>query len=443
MKSFNFMSLLVFLFPLLFLATGCADKMPEIRKHKISEYTKVGLAIQEHNISVQNNIYTGVVMGAGQTIGECIKGTPSAGAGHPLALIIMPIFCPIWGLTVGSVSGAIASSKLKKIKEKKGSIQSRIDTWNVAKKLSDVAVEYMNEHAINTMVVNSVSAMENDYRVLALRGINTVLELDNIAISFEQVGVDNIPVMMILEAESRLVDTKDGKILSKSKWKMFSNFHRYKSWVNNDFKLLQREYDGLVGMLIGAIVDEHLLLYYPTLPKETEFLKVKRHVPYHVLSPYEPELDFTGWGKAGGALRIPFALPKQGSGLKDTWNVVVELKEEKPFFKWELFPLTHDTVDKTLFSDIVYDFEIYKYKDSLVYTRKGLKENRHQLEEPLEKDVTYLWTVRARFKYNGKPRVTEWGCFYKTHIVEKGVSHRELPIFPMFYGYYPFMIEED
>jgi len=44
----------------------------------------------------------------------------------------------------------------------------------------------------------------------------------------------------------------------------------------------------------------------------------------------------------------------------------------------------------------------------LIYHRNDLAQPFHKLEKPLEPDVEYFWTVRARFVLEGRTRVTEW-----------------------------------
>lgn len=40
--------------------------------------------------------------------------------------------------------------------------------------------------------------------------------------------------------------------------------------------------------------------------------------------------------------------------------------------------------------------------------RDGLRAAEHRIEEPLSPCAFYAWTVRARFKLDGRPRAVEW-----------------------------------
>ncbi len=44
-----------------------------------------------------------------------------------------------------------------------------------------------------------------------------------------------------------------------------------------------------------------------------------------------------------------------------------------------------------------------------MYSRRGLPEPWHKLEEQLAPSTKYFWTIRARFELDGLPRVTQWG----------------------------------
>lgn len=119
-----------------------------------------------------------------------------------------------------------------------------------------------------------------------------------------------------------------------------------------------------------------------------------------------------------------------------------------PVLAWEAFPRFEDReegpkgfVDRI--SDVTYDLKVWKFLDGRtaapVYERSGIKALEawkeemavpehitefgmvrqspilrregiasHRIETPLEAATQYIWTVRARFKLDGKARVTRW-----------------------------------
>ncbi|MHB8844327.1 MAG: hypothetical protein ACYC7L_06210 [Nitrospirota bacterium] len=123
----------------------------------------------------------------------------------------------------------------------------------------------------------------------------------------------------------------------------------------------------------------------------------------------------------------------------------------RPVLAWEAFPRFKDReegpkgfVDRI--SDVTYDLKVWNYPDGRtaapVYERTGIKALEtwkeemtvpehitefgmvkqspilrregiasHKVEIPLEAAAHFLWTVRARFKLDGKIRVTRWSRF--------------------------------
>ena len=90
----------------------------------------------------------------------------------------------------------------------------------------------------------------------------------------------------------------------------------------------------------------------------------------------------------------------------------------QPVLRWEGFPsegVRHSLKAEVMneIRNVTYDLNVWlsenEYPSSLIYSRRGLPEPWHKMEEPLLPCAEYLWTVRARFLVNGKERVSEWG----------------------------------
>jgi len=101
----------------------------------------------------------------------------------------------------------------------------------------------------------------------------------------------------------------------------------------------------------------------------------------------------------------------------------VKVDSLQPTLRWEPFPGTTEAypgaevkpfvvVDQNLISDITYDLKIWAVSKGapgeVVYEREGIVGPSHRLETPLQPKTKYDWSVRARFKLDGKTRVTEW-----------------------------------
>lgn len=109
----------------------------------------------------------------------------------------------------------------------------------------------------------------------------------------------------------------------------------------------------------------------------------------------------------------------------------------QPRLQWEAFPRPEDLEADTRVSlgsarSVTYELRIWQaageyargrsYKDpcvfptALVYARRGLAEPVHTVEAPLVPNALYLWTVRARFDLNGRPRVTQWAVLTRSDL---------------------------
>ena len=106
-------------------------------------------------------------------------------------------------------------------------------------------------------------------------------------------------------------------------------------------------------------------------------------------------------------------------------NVVLEVDSLQPTLKWESFPRPQKLPPggeklPDRISNVTYEL-ILKKASELVYERNGLSVPYHKIETPLQPSTRYLWTIRARFDLDGKPRVTAWG---EMAILVRDISNR-------------------
>ena len=85
----------------------------------------------------------------------------------------------------------------------------------------------------------------------------------------------------------------------------------------------------------------------------------------------------------------------------------VEVDSLQPTLRWR-------PVDNAEPGQVTYELRIWSGPGTkvgrLVYARDQVVEAQHTVEEPLEPDSKYLWSVRAHFFVAGRPAVTEWGA---------------------------------
>lgn len=454
-KTFYYLSLSILL-----LLSGCSYKKnfkPITRDKVVPEYTHVGSVIPLQKALIKDHTESGMSTGMGYGGASCfVPGFFLSPEGVLVGTMYFVVCLPI-GSAIGAVRGTYESGQLEALKKEKGTIQVRLNAHGVYAKLQDISVDYARENQINASCVEKSGELYHadntvDYAFLAAKGIDAAIVFEVNEVLLDETGIMDVPVNITLQVKSKLIRTADGTTLDTAERKIISRAHDYEEWVANDFALLNKEFDQLLETVARSIVDEHLLVYYPSLSKEATDAnnaagneKLKRDAPYYVLRALYPEPTFRF-----GDIREVFS-EKYKPVVELSFHTFTLIKERQPIFRWESFPWTFDKVPQERFSDIVYDLEIYEFGGSLVYTRRGLKETKHQVEDVLKRDTKYVWTVRARFKLDGKPRVTEWGGLYDLHhpawtFGKQSESWDWLQYWPLSAKkdhYYPFIIIED
>jgi hypothetical protein len=120
--------------------------------------------------------------------------------------------------------------------------------------------------------------------------------------------------------------------------------------------------------------------------------------------------------------------------------IVTPIATSRPAFRWSTLPslLDRDPGDPVArrAGEIRYEFRLYSARrpktvlgtaslaslvvpERMLYERGDLTEPAIELPAPLEPCTSYFWTVRARFRLDGFPRVTEWTAL---HHAEFGIA---------------------
>lgn len=118
----------------------------------------------------------------------------------------------------------------------------------------------------------------------------------------------------------------------------------------------------------------------------------------------------------------------------------VEVDSLQPMLRWESFPRPqdHEADNEGLMNRIrvvTYELKIWRaendYPGELVYTRQGLPEPSHKIDDSLQRCTKYFWTIRARFTLEGHSRVTEWGLATTSYISPR-VAYVPIPFYYRF-----------
>jgi hypothetical protein len=380
-----------------------------------------------------------VTMGMGEGIDAC------GGAGSLI------IFCLPINAILGAGFGAYESYQLDKLKKDKGIIEPNIYQFNFQQRVEEVFLAYTRDNGINaSMQLPADKSTDNnhtvDYNSLKRKGIDTVIEFELDSIRIKRKTVEESPLALVVQLNSKLIRTK------QSPHRFCRNDHQYKQtylsrMVGKRCKIGNGRIEYSLTTSVNAILDHYLMVYYPTVPQQlleaasepnNMFTSEWRYIPYYVLSPRSPEISLSRWWYGSG-----FFLEKYDRMETRVSPYSADIENQSPLLKWEPFPWDFDLTPKEQFSDIVYDLVIYQKNGPMLYSRQGLKTNEHQVEMALQRNMEYVWSVRARFKKGGKPRVTEWGGIYTPYSPDWMFIDNtpdDLLFSDQKYFYYPFRI---
>jgi hypothetical protein len=247
-----------------------------------------------------------------------------------------------------------------------------------------------------------------DYASMHIDGIDTVLE-----VAVTEIGLSGCvtekhdaweclhPIEHLLHlfmsAQARLVRVSDGTTLSEWQFHYKSSRREIQQWVENDGRLLGEKLEDAFRDLVEQVYDMVFLI-------------------------------------------TPIDLPTPGNDLwdgSDCWlapvyppnpllrNPVVDTL--RPTLQWSAFPreLDRQKLDPEVLrkiENVTYDLRIWDVdsrnistgyrRNRLFYERTGLAAPEHKLEVSLAPASHYLWSMRARFVFDGRPMATRWAENY-------------------------------
>lgn len=132
-------------------------------------------------------------------------------------------------------------------------------------------------------------------------------------------------------------------------------------------------------------------------------------------------LGISGCAKEAAVLGLrPLDPPVMKSGRRLDSPTVASVQ---PTLRWTALAVvggsTQDTItpsfegiEASKIGDVSYDLRVWRVVEGdpadRVYERFDLKAPFHRLEEPLNPDTQYYWSVRVRFRLDGETRLSEW-----------------------------------
>lgn len=374
----------------------------------------------------------GAAAGAGEGFVYCAVHSLATG---PFAPLMVTLLCPPM-MAVGAVVGASQAEAKETVIQAETGLDQVLAELKSQDRLVNEVMRYLGESGLSATLADpgrvpgpTAPDLTPTYRDLPLPGYPGLLEVGLSEIRFDSPGTKSLVACLTLKARLRILELPSDRVRQSFEYRENAGCRPIEEWLRRGGKELPQVLGQAYERLVRVVIDELFLIYHPQPLRETKSKTEataaapalhRKLVPEFALRPISPPLQETDLN-----LLTAFTRKKRGilhgyGGLQFT-----DVESLTPTFFWESFPREQDIIhaggNAGAFSDVTYDFRIFNSVIGLgnavgprdvVYERKGLQNPEHRPTRPLDSCEWFFWTVRARFKLYGAPRITEWSGIY-------------------------------
>jgi hypothetical protein len=344
----------------------------------------------------------GAATGAGTTFLSCVGAFGQGGCSGAFCGAVAILWLGACGVAgaVGGVVGAAAAPGAAEVRAAETTLSTAMDARIIQESLRDQVVAAAVARNTNLVSVSPESARPDaqlrDYRSLAATGVETVLEVAVTKVGTEGMGI-NAPLLLRMRANVRLIRAGDNAEIFTADYDYVGKRLKLSEWSADQAEPLLRALEAGYVALGSHIFDNVFLLY--AFPDREAHL-AGWLAPAFGLAPIYPATRGTLTGD-----------PILGNYFE--WTTVDTLR---PTLRWQGFPretdITAAPADMGRVKDVRYDLIVAREQNlapaQVVYRREGLPDTMHTIEISLSPAARYFWVVRARFKLDGRERLTEW-----------------------------------
>ena len=311
-----------------------------------------------------------------------------------------------------------------------------------------------------------------DYRHLSGKGIDTLLEVRLLQLDLRKVTGYEVRYKPGISARARVIRVSDNAILSDQTYSLSGEEVEIDIWGSDNGRRFQIWFEYAYATLASYMLDEMILGY---LPKSDNTFRTTVDSGAS-LSNEEDLHGFTGFGlrpdnpelrkvESCSVSRPLYGLAACNSRESSaSLYQFTEIGTLWPEFRWnslvgaeppdnpELRKIETCSVSRPLYGlaacnsressapldqlaesaddrvpegiqDVNYEIQLFTAQHTNrgivpellggpIYNRNGLVEPRHRIEQSLNSCTKYFWTVRAHFRIDRQPRLTEWANSY-------------------------------
>jgi hypothetical protein len=386
---------------------------------------------------------TGALSGAG----GCLQAMYVSGGGATGAMVgaALTILCLPIGAIAGATSAGEKAAPAEAINAAESSLKSGLADLRPQDGMRNALSRYASEHGLKVVMMPAEQGpaapdLAPKYAAAA-SGVDTVLEASILRLGARTPGQTELTVGFEIPVFVRLVRVKDNTVLDSFTHMYRSYYRKLEDWQGANGYLTLIELERAYSEIAAQVIDELLLIYYPPKPESvqaaTAAVQKSASSSQAVTGTAQSSASSSTEDGSNGlvpsyALRPVYPTVRSEISFRQPgmWQhlVRVKLNTVVPTLKWEAFPRAHDLPSdketRSRISDVSYDLKLYDsfvgrfmsgrmvYPAQEIYSRSGLTVPSHRVEANLRSCAVYFWTVRARFKLDGIPRVTEWSGAY-------------------------------
>ncbi|MDH5700264.1 MAG: hypothetical protein OEZ41_09920 [Nitrospirota bacterium] len=376
---------------------GCSHTTGPILSESIQgDMQRIGVVVKEEQEESLQNSRRGWLSSMGQGAGRgSIVGAGGAIICGPMFIVCLP-FLSAAGAVGGSVYGVYQGSSETLPTE----IESQLGKAITEASLIDLLVTnlvadgqawgYPMEAGKNAPLATGQNQV--DQRPALQEPLDTLLEIEGPAVNLLPTSYEGDPPRRVgLSARVRVIRTADQEVLEdRIILEEFGDSHNLEEWTANQAQHFQEE-----------------------LPRATRRLSEKILIDFFMRYAFK-ERTYDNFGIASIFMTYRLRGLDSPNTRKHQEFTPIRVGSLRPTGRWEAFPGENVTYDLRILESKEYPTAITSMPTvvgEVIYEREGLTENVHTLEEALEPDTVYTWSVRARFLKDGKVRVTEWSKY--------------------------------
>ncbi len=323
------------------------------------------------------------------------------------------------GGAVGAAIGSAQDSKTNTAAQE--ALGPVIEMQLVQDALRAQVMTYATQHGIGPLAViddprPSILEGSPDYRHLSGKGIDTLLEVRLLQLDLRKVTGYEVRYKPGISARARVIRVSDNAILSDQTYGLSGEEVEIDIWGSDNGRRFQIWFEYAYATLASYMLDEMILGYSPK-SDNTFRTTVDSGAS---LSNEEDLHGFTGFGLRPDNPELRKV--ESCSVSRPLYGLAACNSRESSAPLHQSAESADDKVPEGI-QDVNYEIQLFTAQHTNrgivpellggpIYNRNGLVEPRHRIEQSLNSCTKYFWTVRAHFRIDRQPKLTEWANSY-------------------------------